>query len=45
MAPVKRNLINKPLAEKCKALNDLENELSNKDVITKYPTKHCFDMG
>ena len=36
MAPVKRKLINKSLAEKCKALKDLENELSNKDAATKY---------
>ena len=35
MAPVKRKLT-KSLAEKCKALNDLENELSDKDVATKY---------
>ena len=31
MAPV-----SKSLAEKCKALKDLENGLSNKDVATKY---------
>ena len=36
MAPVKRKLTNKSLAEKCKALKDLENGLSNKDVATKY---------
>ena len=36
MAPVKRKLRNKSLAEKCKALKDLENGLSNKDVATKY---------
>ena len=34
--PVKPKLTNKPLAEKCKALNDLKNGLSNKDVATKY---------
>ena len=34
MAPVKRKLTNKSLAEKCKTLKDLENGLSNKD--TKY---------
>ena len=36
MAPVKQKLTNKPLAQKCKALKDLENGLSNKDVATKY---------
>ena len=36
MAPVKRKLTNKSLAEKCKSLKDLENGLSNKDVATKY---------
>ena len=36
MAPVKRNLTNKSLAEKQKALKDLENGLLNKDVATKY---------
>ena len=36
MAPTKRKLTNKSLAEKCKALKDLENGLSNKDVATKY---------
>ena len=36
MTPVKRKLTNKSLAEKCKALKDLENGLSNKDVATKY---------
>ena len=36
MAPVKRKLTNKSLAEKFKALKDLENGLSNKDVATKY---------
>ena len=36
MAPVKRKLANESLAEKCKALKDLENGLSNKDVATKY---------
>ena len=36
MAPVKRKLTNKSLAEKCKALKDLENRLSSKDVATKY---------
>ena len=34
--PVKQKLANKSLAEKCKALKDLENGLSNKDVATKY---------
>ena len=29
-------MANKILAEKCKALKDLENGLSNKDVATKY---------
>ena len=36
MAPVKRKLTNKSLAEKCKTLKDLKNGLSNKDVATKY---------
>ena len=36
MMPIKRRLANKYLAEKCKALKDLENGLSNKDIITKY---------
>ena len=36
MAPIKRKLTNESLAEKCKALKDLENGLSNKDVATKY---------
>ena len=36
MATIKRTLTNKALAEKCKALKDLENELSNKGVATKY---------
>ena len=36
MAPVKRKLTKKSLTEKCKALKDLENSLSNKDVATKY---------
>ena len=36
MAPVKRKLINKSLAEKCKALMDLENAMPNKDVAVKY---------
>ena len=36
MALVKQKLRNKSLAEKCKALKDLENGLSNKDVATKY---------
>ena len=36
MAPVKRKLTNKSLAEKSKALKDLENRFSNKDVATKY---------
>ena len=36
MTPVKRKLTNKPLAEKCQALKDLENGLSNKDFDTKH---------
>ena len=36
MALVKQKLANRSLAEKWKALNDLENKLSNKDVATKY---------
>ena len=36
MAPVKWKLINKFLAKKYKALKDLENGLSNKDIATKY---------
>ena len=36
MAFVKRKLTNKSLAEKCKALKDLENGMSNKDVAAKY---------
>ena len=36
MATVKHKLKNKSLAEKCKALKGLENELSNKNVPTKY---------
>ena len=36
MAPLKRKLTNKSLAEKCKALKDLENWLSNKDVDARY---------
>ena len=36
MAPVKLKLTNNSLAEKCKALKDLKNRLSNKDVATKY---------
>ena len=36
MAPVKRKLTNKSLAEKCKALMDLENAMPNKDVAVKY---------
>ena len=36
MATVKRKLSNKSLAEKSKALKDLENRLSNKDVAVKY---------
>ena len=36
MAPIKGKLTNKSLAEKCKALKDLENGLLNKDVATKY---------
>ena len=36
MAPLKRKLTNKSLAEKCKALKDLENGLSNKDVAARY---------
>ena len=35
MAPVKRKLTNESLAEKCKALKDLENGLSHKDIATK----------
>ena len=35
MAPVKRKLTNKSLGKKCKALKDLENGLSNKDVATR----------
>ena len=48
MAPVKRKLTNNYLTEKCKAVKDLENGLSNKDVTTKYAvprstvsTWHC----
>ena len=36
MAPVKRTLNNKSLVEKCKALKDLENGMTNKDVAVKY---------
>ena len=36
MAPVKWKRTNKSLAEKCIALKNLENGLSNKDVATKY---------
>ena len=36
MAPVKRKLTNTLLAEKFKALKDLENGMSNKDVAAKY---------
>ena len=36
MAPVKWKLTNESLAEKCQALKDLENGLSNKDVAIKY---------
>ena len=36
MAPVKRKLTNKSLAEKFKALKDLGNGLSNKGFATKY---------
>ena len=36
MAPVKAKLTNKSLAEKCKALKDLGNGLSNKNVATKH---------
>ena len=36
MAPVKRKLTNKSLAEKFKALKDLENGFSNKGFATKY---------
>ena len=36
MAPVKPKLTNKYLPQKCKALKDLENGLSSKDVATKY---------
>ena len=36
MTPVKRKLANKSLAEKCQALKDLENGLSNKDFDTKH---------
>ena len=35
MAPVKRKLKNKSLAEKCNALKGLENGMSNKDVTAK----------
>ena len=35
MAPVKRKLINKFLAEKSKAFKDLKNEMSNEDVAAK----------
>ena len=36
MAPVKRKLTYKSLAEKCKALKDLENGMSNKVDEAKY---------
>ena len=36
MAPVKRTLNNKSLVEKCKALKDLENGMTNKEVAVKY---------
>ena len=36
MVPVQRKLTNKSLAEKCKALKDLENGMSNKDIAAKY---------
>ena len=36
MAPVKQKLTNMLLAEKFKALKDLENGMSNKDVAAKY---------
>ena len=39
MTPVKRERPNKPLAEKCRALKDLENAMSNKDVAAKYGSK------
>ena len=34
MASVTWKLTNMSLTEKCKVLNDLENEMSNKDVTT-----------
>ena len=36
MAPFKRKLANKSLAEKCKTLKDLENGMSNNGVAAKY---------
>ena len=36
MAPIKRKLTNKSLAEKCKALMDLENAMPNKDIAVKH---------
>ena len=36
MPPVKRKLTNKSFFEKCKALKDLENGMSHKDVAAKY---------
>ena len=46
MVPIKRKLTNKSLGEKCEALKDLENGLSNKDVTTKYGVpRNSFDMG
>ena len=36
MVPIKRRLNNKPIGLKCKALKDLENGITNKDVAAKY---------
>ena len=36
MVPTKRSLNNKPIRVKCKAVNNLEKEMINKDVAAKY---------
>ena len=45
MTLVKRKLTNKSLAENFKALKDLENGLSNKDVATKYGVLRCSTVS
>ena len=36
MVPIKPRVNNKPIGVKCKALKDLENGMTNKDVTAKY---------